>query len=136
VPMVDVVFCLCVFFMCSMKFHSMEGRFDAWLPKNKAMAVSLEVPVEEIRVALAWDAAAQRTVRKFGSVPIRDDDHLRGLLRATRADWVRVGRPFDAAVVDGDEAVPWCEIVNVVNLAKKEQIQRIEFAAGRNYEAR
>jgi biopolymer transport protein ExbD len=35
VPMVDVIFCLCVFFMCSFKFKQLEGKFNSWLPRNK-----------------------------------------------------------------------------------------------------
>ena len=27
VPMVDVIFCLCVFFMCSFKFKQLEGNW-------------------------------------------------------------------------------------------------------------
>ena len=34
VPMVDIIFCLCVFFMCSFKFRETEGKFDSWLPKD------------------------------------------------------------------------------------------------------
>jgi hypothetical protein len=32
--------------------------------------------------------------------------------------------------------VPWHEVVRVVNLAKREKIEKIEFAAGRDYEAK
>jgi len=33
--MVDVIFCLCVFFMCSLHFRQAEGKFETWLPKGK-----------------------------------------------------------------------------------------------------
>jgi len=32
--MVDVIFCLCVFFMCSLHFRQVEGKFETWLPKG------------------------------------------------------------------------------------------------------
>ena len=35
VPMVDVISCLCVFFMCSFKFKQLEGKFDSWLPRGR-----------------------------------------------------------------------------------------------------
>jgi hypothetical protein len=86
--------------------------------------------------SLYWDADAQKTLRQFTNVRIRDDGHLRSLLRAAFADCERVGKVHTPCIIDGDELVPWHEIVNVINLAKKERIHRIEFAAGRNYEAK
>ena len=29
VPLVDIIFCLCVFFMCSFKFKQIEGKFTS-----------------------------------------------------------------------------------------------------------
>ncbi|MBL8754030.1 MAG: biopolymer transporter ExbD [Planctomycetes bacterium] len=136
VPMVDVIFCLCVFFMCSMKFKEMEGKFSSWLPKNKGQAQPMteQTPIEEIRVALFWDANEKKTLRQFGNARIRDDEHLTGLLRDAYAGWERLGKIDTPCIIDGAELVPWKEIVNVVNLAKKVKIQKIEFAAGKNYE--
>jgi biopolymer transport protein ExbD len=36
VPMVDVIFCLCVCFMCSFKFKQIEGKFDRGCPRTRA----------------------------------------------------------------------------------------------------
>ena len=33
-PMVDIIFCLCIFFMCSFHFKQLEGKFESWLPKG------------------------------------------------------------------------------------------------------
>lgn len=30
--MVDIIFCLCLFFMCSMHFKQIEGKLESWLP--------------------------------------------------------------------------------------------------------
>jgi len=57
VPMVDVIFCLCVFFMCSFKFKQIEGKFDSWLPKDKGLgAMSADQVITEIRVAIVKPA--------------------------------------------------------------------------------
>ena len=52
--MVDVIFCLCIFFMCSFHFKQLEGRVDAWLPKddhgNQQGHPSGPLILEEIRV--------------------------------------------------------------------------------------
>jgi biopolymer transport protein ExbD len=66
VPMVDVIFCLCVFFMCSMKFKQLEGKFDSWLPKDKG-AGGTPAEIQETRVALFWDVDKQTT-----RAPVRD----------------------------------------------------------------
>ena len=137
VPMVDVIFCLCVFFMCSMKFKELEGKFESWLPKDKGQSqpMTQDMPIEEIRVALFWDDASKATVRQFGKTVIRDDNQLQELIRGSYQDRVRLGRPETPVIVDAAEMVPWREVVNVVNLAKRENVDKIEFAAGKNYEA-
>jgi len=138
VPMVDIIFCLCVFFMCSMKFKELEGKFETWLPKDKGQEdrTTPDTPIEEIRVALLWDEANSTTIRKFGNTTVRDDTQLQDLIRDSHAGWVRLGKPQTPVIVDGAGMVPWHDVVCVVNLAKRESIAKIQFAAGRDYEAK
>jgi len=131
VPMVDIIFCLCVFFMCSMKFKELEGKFESWLPKDKGQEdrTTPDTPIEEIRVALLWDEANSTTIRKFGNATVRDDTQLQNLIRYRYSGWVHCGKPeIPAVVVDAAEMVPWQDVMCVVNLAKREKIERIEFA--------
>src|SRR5258706_5264283 len=67
VPMVDVIFCLCVFFMCSFKFKQIEGKFDSWLPKDKGIENAANLPsvIEEIRIAMYYDDKSQTTFRQY-----------------------------------------------------------------------
>ena len=138
VPMVDIIFCLCVFFMCSMKFTELEGKIESWLPKDKGQSerVTPDTPIEEIRVALLWDEANRTTIRKFGNTTVRDDNRLQELIRDSHAGWLRLGKPQTPAIVDAAGQVPWHDVVCVVNLARRENIEKIEFAAGRDYEAK
>ena len=137
VPMVDVIFCLCVFFMCSMKFKELEGKFESWLPKDKGQSTPMtnDMPIEEIRVALFWDDKEKTTVRQFGKAFIKDDTHLQGLIHDAYADRVRLGHAETPVIIDAAQMVPWREVVNVVNLAKREGVDKIEFAAGKDYES-
>jgi biopolymer transport protein ExbD len=131
VPMVDVIFCLCVFFMCSFKFKQLEGKFDSWLPRDKGRgSPTSELPIEETRVALFWDEKSGTVTRQLGSRRVQDDAELQRLLAQARDDWERLGRPDVPVTVDSAGPVPWCEVVNVVNLCKRERIDRIEFAYG------
>src|SRR5258708_38416389 len=34
-PLIDVIFCLCIFFICSFHFKQLQGKLDSWLPKDK-----------------------------------------------------------------------------------------------------
>ncbi|MHC4249935.1 MAG: ExbD/TolR family protein [Planctomycetota bacterium] len=54
--MIDVVFLLLIFFMCSMQFKSVEQKLDADLPKNEGqnpIPKQVEQPTE-IRVKIYW----------------------------------------------------------------------------------
>ena len=132
VPMVDVIFCLCVFFMCSFKFKQLEGKFESWLPKNKgdgAPSASSAV-IEEIRVALFWDDQSGKTLRQFGAKKVQADDELQALIKASHDEFVRMNKPDTPVIIDAHAKVPWQDVVNVMNLCKKVQIDKIEFAMG------
>src|SRR5687768_12800894 len=136
VPMVDVIFCLCVFFMCSMKFKEVEGKLESWLPKDAGQQPDVsERPIDEMRVALTWDEERRRTIRTFGKVQVRDDLQLRELLRDSHAAWTRLGKPHAPLIIDAGERVPWRDVVAVIDLGKHEDLDRVQLAAGRDYEA-
>lgn len=135
VPMVDVIFCLCVFFMCSMKFKAVEGKFESWLPKDRGGREVRDHSIEETRVVLAWDEARRRTIRTFGKVQVHDDRQLRELLRESHAAWVRLGKPHAPLIVDAGPRVPWRDLVAVIDLGRRESLHEVQFAAGRDYEA-
>src|SRR5688572_5945919 len=103
VPMVDVIFCLCLFFMCSLHFKQLEGRIETWLPDGKGNqegAVAKPV-IEDIRVSLAWDPAAGRTVRKVGSRATPTDLNFEEALNT-------YPKSFELAVaLDATADVPW-----------------------------
>ena len=48
-PMIDVTFLLLIFFMCTLKFKTLEGKLAAYLPKDVGVnpeAIELRDPVE------------------------------------------------------------------------------------------
>lgn len=135
VPLVDIIFCLCVFFMCSFKFRQVEAKFDTWMPKDAGPpdpASPSIVPLpSEIRVALLWDVTTRVVTRKFGERTVPDDAELEVLIDGARDAWSDKGHPDAPLTIDADVRVPWSEVVNVVNLAKRRAIAKIEFAMGR-----
>lgn len=131
-PLVDVIFCLCVFFMISFKFKQLEGKFDSWLPKGKGATGSVQVEglLDEVRVAMWWDEVNQKTVRQLGSRKITDDDELATLIRAGHDAWVSINKPDVPVTIDAEARVPWEEVIKVMNLCKRNKIDKIEFALG------
>jgi biopolymer transport protein ExbD len=128
-PLVDIIFCLCVFFMISLKFKQLEGKFDSWLPKGKgSQGMPLDAVIQEVRVALLWDDTKQETVRKFGTRIVPEDDELEKLITDAYQGFVRLNKLDVPLTIDGDVRVPWKDVVNVMNLSKKAGIDKIEFA--------
>src|SRR5262245_7270131 len=99
VPMVDVIFCLCVFFMCSFRFRGIEGKLDAWLPKTLGIGGPATRPlVDEIRVVLSPDPETRNVRRMLGSRRVASNDELAGLLREARDDRRRLDPAADVSV--------------------------------------
>jgi biopolymer transport protein ExbD len=132
VPLVDVIFCLCVFFMCSFKFRQLEGKFDTWLPKDAGVP-NRDVPVpepSEMRIALQWDERLGQVERRFGIRVIADDADLERTIGGARDAWLSRGRPDAPLTIDSDVRVPWSEVTTVVNLAKRLGVANVQFALG------
>jgi len=130
VPMVDVIFCLCVFFMCSFKFKQLEGAFDSWLPKNKGTNCCPVPEPAEIRIAMFWEPEQQHVRRQFGQRVVEDDAELAQLMKSAHDDWVLKNKPDVPVIIDGDPRIPWRSVIGVVNISKALAIDNIEFALG------
>ena len=131
-PLVDIIFCLCVFFMISFKFKQLEGKFDSWLPKGKGStgAIAADNILDEVRVALIWDQDSQRTIRQLRERRVDDDDELATLIKEAHDDWVAMNKPDTPVTIDAEAGVPWEEVVKVMNICKRNRIDKIEFALG------
>ena len=136
--MVDVIFCLCIFFMCSFHFKQLEGKIDAWLPTDKGNQHGPPPPVilEEVRVFMRWEAERNVTTRKIGSQMVATDDELCAAIRARKADYERAGKTQVPVIIDATDPVPWHEVVHVVDLCKHEKLSQIEFAEPMEYKVR
>ena len=131
VPMVDVIFCLCVFFMCSFKFRETEGKFDSWLPKDKGEGGNPDPgPLQEMRVIMTWDQATNVLSRQYLHKKVKDDAELLQCVREAHDDFVAKNKPDIPLIIDGGANVPWKEIMTVVNIGKSLDIKNLEFAMG------
>ena len=51
-PMIDVTFLLLIFFMCTLKFKTLEGKLAAYLPKDVGVNSSESEPIEKVEILL------------------------------------------------------------------------------------
>jgi len=51
-PMIDVTFLLLIFFMCTLKFKTLEGKLAAYLPKDVGVNPAFEEPFEKLAIRL------------------------------------------------------------------------------------
>jgi biopolymer transport protein ExbD len=134
VPMVDVIFCLCLFFMCSLKFKQLEGKIETWLPKDRGVEQTPpeKVVLEEIRVFMRW--VDGRTVTKVGNRPAVPDGPggdivLMQTINQMSNDYKKLGKTEFPVLIDALPDVPWKDVIHVLDLCKKDKLERIEFAA-------
>jgi biopolymer transport protein ExbD len=133
VPMVDVIFCLCIFFMCSFHFKQLEGKIESWLPKDKGVfGDPVKNPVlEEIRINMDWDNTNGRTVIRVNNTPVNGASELQKILLANVQDYKNSGKLEVPAIIDADTMVPWQEVVSIMDICKNLKIEKLEFAAPR-----
>jgi biopolymer transport protein ExbD len=126
--MVDVIFCLCIFFMCSFHFKQLAGKMDSWLPQDKGMNEGAAAPadLDEIRVQMTFDGT--RTIYQVGSRQITEPRELETYIVAQSGDYQRAGNLDVPVILDAHPAVPWRDVVTVMNLCKRNNIDKIEFS--------
>jgi len=138
--MVDVIFCLCIFFMCSFHFKQLEGRIDAWMPKedrgNQQGPPKGPIILEEIRIFMRWDAAAGATLRKVVKNDVSSDAELVDAVLAMKRDYEKAGKSVFPVIIDATPDVPWQEVVHVLDLCKGQKLSDIEFAEPMQYQGR
>lgn len=59
-PMIDVTFLLLIFFMCTLKFKTLEGKLAAYLPKDVGVNQTEAEPIEKVEIALKVKQAGNK----------------------------------------------------------------------------
>lgn len=59
-PMIDVTFLLLVFFMCTLKFKTLEGRLAAYLPREEGVNTGAATPLDDVDLRLEVRAPGRR----------------------------------------------------------------------------
>lgn len=127
-PLIDIIFCLCIFFICSFHFKEVQGKLDSWLPKNKgpnAGAPQAPLTMEEIRIFVR--RAGGVTTLSFGARIVANADELEELVKAAWDE--SSAKSKDASVIiDSEPTAPWKDVLEVLDRCKKRGIDKVEFA--------
>ena len=147
-PMIDVVFQLMIFFMCTIKFKTLEGKLSAYLPKDVGVNSSDAEPLEKVDIIIKrvregskihpyknipWPGQGpfkygpDRVVQyKVGSKEMTDigelGDRLKKLHEAT---------PERAATIDSYPGVVYADLVAVLDQALIAGFRDITFKGAR-----
>jgi biopolymer transport protein ExbD len=129
-PMIDVTFLLLIFFMCAMKFKTLERKVAAFLPTDRgpAKTVQLFPPETKITVKLRWDEGTRATRVKLLDSEIGMDDPafvvLDQRLAAIRGNPDNVEMPGE---LDAGAEVPHADVVRCVDSFMKAGITNLRF---------
>jgi len=132
--LVDIIFCLCIFFFCSFHFRQLEGKFESWLPKDRGVNATpvVKIDLEDIRIFLKYNANAADTTeavrRQVMSTPVTSDKHLVDLLQGAVANYKKLQLDDVPVIIDAEPLVPWKEVVNVLSLCRGVGLKKLQFS--------
>ncbi len=118
--MIDVVFLLLIFFMCTTSFKTIENDLSAQLPQVSSKTASLE-DFEPIRIRLSGTAEA---------VHITCDEHpcstFAALVEQLQARRAIVDIPV---IIDGQDEIPFGYMVKALDACYEAHLERAAFSA-------
>lgn len=126
-PMIDVIFLLLVFFVCTASFHAVEqilpttlslpGSVDSETPLDPQM-----LDLDEVVISLGWDAGHplwKMENRRFASL---------AEVEATLAALAQVKADLPV-ILDPDGAVPMEHVIDLYDACRQAGLETIRFAA-------
>lgn len=132
-PMIDVIFQLIIFFMCSIHFKSLEGKLYAYGPKDKGMhpITQTDFVLAEVRIKLTYSENTPLMANiRVGDTDFKDLNSLEQHLKNLAPSLIMPdGLDVIPVKIDADGNVPAQAVVSVLNICKKTGVQKTEFAA-------
>lgn len=126
--MIDVVFLLLIFFMCTLKFKSLESKITAHLPLDRGPQTTYEElePIEPMRIALSMRGSTcicALNGRSLGAMP-----DARGALYR-RLEALRRASPNSPAEIAPDPTVSHGHVITVLDECMRADVGEVRFAA-------
>lgn len=110
----------CTLSACGAPPQVSEGRTETRIPVTAEAA-------EDVRLAVFWDAAANKAGTKVGTRTVKSDAELQAILTEARNDFLALQRVSPVVSVDAAGEVPWSDLVHVISICKKAGCDRVEF---------
>lgn len=134
-PMLDVTFLLLIFFICTIKFKTLEGRLDAYLPKDMGSQRTNTEALENIEVRLKPKGSGDtaETTVYVGRTPVERITNMNAKEEVDLPNLYRVvgdlhnKLPDQPCVIDPDRGVPNGHVVAVLNTVMRHRIEKITF---------
>ena len=128
-PMVDIIFCLCLFFLCSFHFRQREAHLDAWLPRTHG-ELQLEARLDPAATLVDMRWRAGRLELGVRGLAMRGD-HESAIadLLSLRPAAARGGAADGRVVLIARGDVPWEAVVRFLDLCRGAGIGPVELSA-------
>ncbi len=125
-PMIDVVFLLLIFFMCTLKFKILENKLATYLPTDKGLNTHFEElePVEKIRIKLSLrgaDCICYINGKPLGIMPTAATKAYKTIHR------LKTASENSPAEIDPDPKVPHKYVVSIVDECMRAKLAEITF---------
>jgi biopolymer transport protein ExbD len=130
-PMLDVTFLLLIFFLCTIKFKTLEGRLDAYLPKDMGAERTQSQALEniEVRIVPKEDHSIvyvnRRPVEQIDNYDPKVEVKLPNLSKTIGE--LHAALPDQACVIDPQRGVPHGHVVAVLNTIMLHELEKVTF---------
>ncbi|MBI5359263.1 MAG: biopolymer transporter ExbD [Planctomycetes bacterium] len=129
-PMIDCIFQLLIFFMCSIHFRELEGKLQSWLPSTSGPDIrAIDVIPNEIRVKIQYDQVMRKISYFVADMKVNTIDELVTELKWGIDKTKQAGGLAPSIKLAPEKNVPFQPVVDVLNGCKYAEIGKIEFAA-------
>lgn len=128
-PMIDIIFQLLIFFMCSIHFKALEGKLMSYLPKDKGMKNTIEKPqLNEITVDVEFDEGTKTSKYQVGESSFTDVAQVIDVVEKVYNQFRNDPKP-PPVKLRAQPKVPWRDVIAVVDGCKRRNITNVEFQA-------
>jgi biopolymer transport protein ExbD len=126
--MIDVIFLLLVFFVCTANFIPLEGMLPTNMSLSGSSAVEIVLPKPEnldvVRILLTFDGLPHWRVEDNQCHSLREVQTILQKLREIRQDI--------PVIIDSNENVPMEHVIDVYDICRIAGLSQIQFAAKPN----
>jgi biopolymer transport protein ExbD len=133
-PMIDIVFLLLIFFLCTTRFDTLEGKLLAYLPQNGVInrPLSPALETEPILLRLTRDQYNHRTRISVGSEWVANFTEayrrIRSLYQPADQHSCDSSQNRPTVKIKAEPDVPTKDVVAALDICQKARVEKIEFA--------